>query len=188
MPPSTTSFAPIRKAIGKFDRPALIALIAELHALNQQNRDFLATRFVSTSAGLDKYKKIIRRALYQNIPHENGRISFRDARTAISTYRKSTGDTAGLAELLVYAAECATRYTAEYGDIDGPFYDSLERMYAAAVKTVSTLDQQTAAPFIDRLRAMMNKTENFGWGLHDFMGGEFHGTFGDDCPRQHLCP
>jgi len=170
---ATASFAPIRKAIGKFDRAALIALVGELHALNPQNRDFLAARFVSASDGLDKCKKIILRALCP----ENGCISFRDARAAIGNYRKSTGDTGGLAELYVYAAECATRFTAEYGDIGEPFYNSLERMYAAAAKTTATLDPQTAAPLKERLRAMMDKTRGFGWGLHDVMCQEYETAF-----------
>ena len=180
--PSTTTFAPIRKAIAKFDRPALIALVGELHALNAQNRDFLATRFVSSGNGLDKYKKIIRKALCPNWPNENTSISFRDARKAIGDYRKATGDTEGLAELYVFAAECATQLTLDYGDMDEPFYDSLERMYAAAVKTVKTLAThapQTAAPLIHRLRALVTKTENIGWGLHYFMADEFSENFDD---------
>jgi len=186
--PSTSSFAPIRKAIGKFDRTALIALIGELHALNTQNRDFLATRFVSSNSGLDKYKKIIRKALYPNWPHENTDISFRDARKAISDYRKAAGDSEGIAELYVFASECGVQLTFEYGDINEPFYDSLERMYAAAVKTVATLDPQTAAPLIDRLRALVSKTENMGWGLHDFVSGEFYDNFDDNDDNQATSP
>lgn len=178
--PSATSFAPIRKAIGKFDRPALIALVGELHALNGQNRDFLATRFVSSSHGLDKYKKIIREALFPQLPEEDTDVSFRDARKAIGDYRKAAGDSEGVAELYVYAAECGTQFTLEYGDIDDPFYDSLERMYAAAAKAAAALDSQTAAPLIRRLGALVAKTRNIGWGLHDVMGEEYHNHFGDN--------
>jgi hypothetical protein len=179
MPPPT-SFAAIRKALAPLEREALVKLIGELHALNERNRDFLATRFLAKGGTPERYKKIIRKALCPCLPDEDSDVSFREARRAIGDYRKASGDAAGLAGLLVFAAECGTRFTLEYGDIDEPFYNALENLFADAAKAVSALDAQTAAPLIARLRELLVKVDGtIGWGLHEGFACAFHDAFGE---------
>src|SRR6266700_6112468 len=149
-----TSFSSIRKAIGKHDRNALIALVGELYALSLQNRDFLDARFGTSDATLLRYKKIINDALYPDVMSSKP-VSFRDAKKAIADYRKALGEACDLAELFVYAAECGNQFTCDYGDIDGPFYDSLIRLFQSDVKIVSTLDAKSARPFIARLETVV---------------------------------
>lgn len=180
MPPST-SFAAIRKTLAPLDHAALVKLIGELHALNERNRDFLATRFLAKGDALERYKKIIHKALWPCLSNEDRGVSFREARRAIGDYRKAAaGDAAGLAELLVFAAECGTGFTLEYGDINESFYIALETLFADAVKAVSALDAQTAAPFVDRLRELLAKIDGtIGWGLSDGFAGVFYAAFGE---------
>src|SRR3954464_4950599 len=102
------SFSAGRKVLAGLDREALVTLIGDLYALGPQNRDFLEARFVENDAALDRYKAIIRKALYPDIFARSpaaGRVSFRDARKAIGDFKKARGEATGLAELLVYAAE-----------------------------------------------------------------------------------
>jgi hypothetical protein len=110
-------------------------------------------------------------------------VSFRDAKKAIADYRKSLGDTSGVAELTVYAAECGNQFTCDFGDIDEPFYDSLIRMFESASKIVSTLDQESAKPFISRLGAIVTKASGIGWGYFDSIDGIFAEAF-PDAPQE----
>lgn len=166
------SFSSIKKALAKHDRGAFIALIGELYALAPQNRDFLDTRFAGSDASLQRYKKIIHEALYPDVTSSDP-ISFRDARKAIADYRKAAGEASGVAELTVYAAECGNRFTCDYGDIDGPFYDSLIHMFESAAKVVATLDEKSAAPFVVRLSQIVKKAEGIGWGYYDAIAAIF---------------
>ena len=169
-----SSFPKICKALAGHDKALLIALIAEMHALSPQNRDFLDARFLTDGAALERYKRTIKLALFPDIDDP---VSFRDARKAISDYRKAIGQDAGVAEPLVYAAECGNQFTCDYGDIDGPFYDALIRMFASAVKAVKKLDRREAGPFVGRLAAVVKKSDCIGWGYHDCIADEFADAF-----------
>jgi hypothetical protein len=173
-----SSFSSVRKALANHDRNALVALIGELYVLNAQNRDFLDARFAGDDSALRRYKKLIEKALYPDVM-SSAPVSFRDARKAIADYRKALGAPSGLAELLVYAVECGNQFTCDYGDIDGPFYDSLERMFEAAVKTVSDLEAEIAAPFIIRLATVVRKAQGIGWGYYDSIADIFSLAFPD---------
>ena len=170
------TFAAIRKALVKHDRTTLVALIGELYVLNHQNRDFLDARFAAGESTLQRYREIIHEALYPNVMRSTP-VNFRDARKAISDYRKAKGEPRGLAELFVFAAECGNRFTCDYGDIDGPFYDSLIRMFESAVKAVSTLESKDAAPFIARLKTVVTKANGIGWGYYDSIADLFFEAF-----------
>jgi len=156
----------IRRFIEKQDKATLVSLICDLYSISPQNRNFLETRFIPASGGLEKYKKIITKALYPDVI-SNGRISFRDAKKAISDYKKAVGTGTGLAELLVYAFECGNNFTCEYGDMDEPFYDSMIRLFNLAVDTLAALDPPLADSFIRRLSTAVKKANCIGWGYYD---------------------
>ena len=173
-----SSYSVIRKALAQHDRSALVDLIGELYALNAQNRDFLDARFSGNDSALIRYKKIIHEALYPEVMSSTP-VSFREAKKAIADYRKALGEALGLAELTVYAAECGNQYTCDCGDIDGPFYDSLIRMFNSAAKIVATLDTNDAKPFVARLGTVVKKADGIGWGYYDCIADIFSEAFPD---------
>ena len=146
--------------------------------MSGQNRDFLDARFSGTDSALPRYKKLIDEALYPDVMTSDP-VSFRAAKKAIADYRKALGEPSGLAELLVYAAERGNQFTCDYGDIDGPFYDSLVHMFDSAVKSVSTLEADVASPFISRLAKVVQRAEGIGWGYYDSIAGIFSEAFPD---------
>lgn len=46
----------------------------------------------------------------------------------VTDYRQLTGDVLGVLDLMLTFVEMGTRFTAQYGDIDEPFYEGLELM------------------------------------------------------------
>jgi hypothetical protein len=168
-------FSFVRKAIADYDRAALVGLIRDLHSLSEENRAFLDARFrpANDTKSLEHYKKIVSEALYVDLPFEDRDISFRDARKALSDYRKAIGRETGLAELLVLGAEKGTRFTLDYGNIDEPFYDSLERMFHDAVTHVAAMDPSVAEPWRERLKIVVNKARNMGWGFYDTIASSY---------------
>jgi hypothetical protein len=46
----------------------------------------------------------------------------------VTDYRQLTGDVLGTLDLMLTFVEMGTRFTAQYGDIDEPFYEGLELM------------------------------------------------------------
>ena len=72
------------------------------------------------------------------------------------------------AELMVFYVETCVRFTLEYGDIDEPFYNSMESMYERVLKHVVTFKIEEL--FRERLKAIVDDTEGMGLGFHDGLG------------------
>ncbi len=160
------------------DREGLVKILGDLYSLSSQNRDFLVARFVPCALSIENYKKTIRKSLYPNVMG-SGKVSFRDAKKAISDYKKAIGAGVGLAELIVYAVECGNDFTCDYGDIDEPFYESMTRLFELAAKTVKELGPEEAEPFVGRLGVVVDKADCVGWGYSDSISAIFEETFPD---------
>ena len=172
------TFSSVRKSLVTLDRDGLVAILGDLYSLSSQNRDFLVARFVPGAPSLEKYKKTIRKSLYPNVMG-SGKISFREAKKAISDYKKAIGSGIGLAEIIVYAVECGNDFTCDYGNIDEPFYDSMARLFELATKEVKNLNHEESAPFIVRLSVVVDKADRIGWGYHDAISATFADAFAD---------
>jgi hypothetical protein len=91
------------------------------------------------------------------------------AKQAISAYRKAVGDTAGLAELMVFYCERAAGFCNDLGNRDEVFFDALVRMFEQALKAIGQLpapDRDVLLPRLDRVRII---SHNFGSGVADDM-------------------
>lgn len=69
----------------------------------------------------------------------NQPVKLSAARKAISDYRKAVGDAEGLAELMSFYAECGIEYTVAMGDIDEPFYISVEKVFLEGLKMLKNV-------------------------------------------------
>lgn len=66
---------------------------------------------------------------------------------------------------MFYYVEQGVKYTLEYGDIDEPFYNSMESMYYNALELIKKdclFDQ-----FSSRCQKIVSDTLGIGWGFHD---------------------
>ncbi len=61
--------------------------------------------------------------------------------------------------------------TKEYGDIDEPFYCSMESMYESAIKFIT--EEGLFKEFSDRLFTIVEDTSNMGWGFHDTLSDTY---------------
>jgi hypothetical protein len=73
--------------------------------------------------------------------------------------------------------ECGHKFTLDYGDIDGDFYDSLMEVYGQAIKKVLTLPDHEQGDFRKRLKKIMLSSDGIGWGYHDGLCDEYYGSF-----------
>lgn len=90
------------------------------------------------------------------------------ARTALNDYKKVSGDLESNIDLMVSYVENGTELTLKYGDMWGAFYTSLENVYIDILKTLAKLENRHLIDkFKPRLIALVDKTEDIGWGYHD---------------------
>ena len=122
---------------------------------------------------LKKYKAAIRKEFFPE--HGFGKANRSVARKAVADYKKVSGDPAGLADVMLYFVEMGVKFTNEYGDIDEPFYNSMERMFHKALQHLVAFGLQD--DFEDRCRRIVSDSAHTGWGFHDVLSDLFHNVY-----------
>ena len=173
------TWSDVKAALVNLDKKQMLNLVADLYRLSNENKTFLNSRFEVGGNPLGPYKKIIEECMYPDI-YSDKPIQISKAKKAISNYSKATGDPAGEAELMICFVECGNTFTVKFGDIDGPFYDALNRMYRRTINKVLTLSEKQQAEFKNRLKAIMTSSSNIGWGYHDMLCDDYYGAFPED--------
>jgi hypothetical protein len=172
------SWFDLKTALARLDPQGLLELISNMYDFSKDNKNFLHTRFSIGDDILEPYKKIIKECMYPDIPNESVRIM--QAKQAISDYSNAIRDAKGETELSTYFVECGNRFTLDYGDIDGDFYDSLMEVYGQAIKKVLTLPDHEQVDFRKRLKKIMLSSDGIGWGYHDGLCDDYYGSFKDE--------
>ncbi|PIE35467.1 hypothetical protein CSA56_04080 [candidate division KSB3 bacterium] len=119
---------------------------------------------------VEKYKAVIEKEFFTNRGFGKARRSV--ARKAVSDYKKVSGDPVGLADLMLFFVETGVRFTNEYGDIDEPFYISMESMYQKALQHIFKYGLHYH--FEDRCQRIVYNSAHTGWSFHDILSEIFY--------------
>lgn len=102
---------------------------------------------------------------------------------SVTDYRERTGDILGALELMLAFVETGTRFTNEFGDIDGPFYEGLELMLDDfRVLLLAHPELYEEANLAQRLADLSKNAGWLGWGYGDYVTeqvAEIQQHFGD---------
>jgi hypothetical protein len=167
-PAARPSWTDVKAELESFDRPGLLGLIQDLYAAHKDNQMFLHARFGLGAEVLKPYKETLDRWLWPDVLR-NQDTSVVKAKQAISSYRKAVGDSAGLAELMVFYCERAAGFCSDIGNQDGGYFDALVRMFEQALKAIAQLSDRDRNALIGRLDEVRAVSHNFGYGVGDVM-------------------
>ncbi len=163
---TTYSWKNIRSVLTEASHKDLLRLVGDLYALQKENRNFLHARFIKNGDTLAPYKDAIEQYVSPAEPWKHPvKLSF--ARKAIADYRKAVGDPEGLAELMLFYAECGVSFTLDFGDIDEPFYNSVEGVFSDGLQTLKRCEPEIVGKLLPRFVNAVQKTDGMGWGFHD---------------------
>src|SRR3954451_20197414 len=164
----------LRQYLAERSQAELVADIAELFTRFDVVKDYYQLQIGGASPEvLAKYKALIEKEFFPARGEPRGRLSV--ARKAISDYRKLSPAASSVIDLMLYYVEIGVRFTKTYGDIDEPFYNSLESMYTSAVKLIG--EQRLHAEFEPRCHRIVTNTRKIGWGFHDTLGEIYSDAF-----------
>lgn len=155
----------------------LVDDIVDLYKKFPAVKDYYQNR-MAPAAGqqlLEKYKAIIQKEFFPT--RGFGKLRLAVARKAITDYQKVSDSIPDLAHLMLFYVEMGVRFTKTYGDINGPFYDSMETMYERAAKFVAK--HKLKEQFAFRFEEIVRKTADMGWGFHDFLSQVYYEFFDD---------
>ena len=162
----------LKTYLNQRSREQLIADIADLFTKFRVVRNYYQARLypVDEEQLVRKYKTVIQREFFPERGFGKARRSV--ARQAISEYKKVSRDPLGLADLMIFFVEMGVRFTNEYGDIDEPFYNSMESMYHKALQHIMKYAVQDT--FELRCRKIVDDSYHTGWGFHDTLSEMFY--------------
>ena len=176
----------VKRAVKEWERAELLGLLRDLFQRSTENRDFLAARVLPETAGrvaAEGYRRRIIKAFYPRGAQPADRPAFAEARRAIRDYRKAAADPPGTLDLMIMYVETGTRYTLEFGDIDGPFYDSLCSMLQMIEREMKANGgREIYERFRPRLLDLVDRAGPLAWGYGDYLSdtvGELEDTFSD---------
>jgi hypothetical protein len=164
----STGWQNIRRQLDDWSKPALVALVKDLHDASPDNRDFLLARFQAeenAGAALEKYR---RKIVEQFFPARgDGKLKLAEARKAIRDYRKATGNLMGTIDLMLTYVENGTEFTHEFGDINESFYNSLESVLNEMAQQLMHDGTELYPRFRERIRRLATLADGIGWGYGD---------------------
>jgi hypothetical protein len=131
------------------------------------------------AAILKKYKKIIEDEFFPEYGFGDGRLSV--AKKAISEYKKVSTNLYNIADIMLYYVEQGVQFTKTYGDIDEPFYNSMESVYSQALKFMAK--HSLCSKFQNRCKKIVNDTYEMGWGFHDSLNEMYENIFSSNQTR-----
>jgi hypothetical protein len=165
----------IRRQLADWSKPALIALVKDLHDLSPDNRDFLLARFQAeenVGAALEKYRQKI---VEQFFPARgDGKLKLAEARKAIRDYRNATGNLTGTIDLMLTYVENGTEFTHEFGDINESFYNSLESVLNEMAQLLLREGAEFYPRFRERVQRLTSHADHIGWGYGDAVRDQVH--------------
>ena len=173
MTKTSITWIELRKALEELPADQLVGLLKGLHDLSPQNKAWLRSKVLPTgqdSAYLEEYRQKVVKLIYNSARNFPDMPHFRDAKKVITEYRRSTKDLWGTLDLMLTCVERGHAFTNDFGDIDGPFYDTLSNMlehFAIELK-----ESPARRELYDRFRPRlmeMNRTADIGWGYGDFV-------------------
>ena len=166
----------LKKNLKDSSKEELIKEIIELFKKNSFVKDYYILKYdtESNSSVLDKHKDIIENEFFPKRGDGKARLSV--ARKSITEFKKLSQDKIQLAELMIFYVEEGVKFTNCYGDIDEPFYLSMESMYEKVVKFI--ISAKLEDMFKCRCLEIVNDTAGMGWGFHDQLSAIYHEYLG----------
>jgi len=159
------SLTELKKRLSYKSNAELIEEISELYKKFPAVKEYYQSSIFGDDASiLEKYKDIVNGEFLMR-GNRFPKIRLSVARKAVTDFKKISSSTQSIADIMVTYVEAGVSCTVEFGDIDEPFYNSMESMYETALKYI--VKEHLFAEFNSRLSAIVHNTRNTGWGFHD---------------------
>lgn len=175
MAPSKTNLTTLKQHLKQASKEELIDEISELFKTFKSVKEYYQLKLSPETEQYvgENYKQTIEHEFFPARGFGKARLSA--ARKAVNDYKKVCRDPAALVDMMLFYVEQGVKFTDAYGDIDEPFYNSMESMFESATKAIAKYGLQGVAK--RRCRTIVQDTSQTGWGFHDALREIYQATF-----------
>lgn len=166
----------LKQNLSQLSKDQLIKHIIELNKRYKSVKEYHSIFFnQDIDTMIKKYKKQIENEFYPMRGNPKMRLSV--ARKAITEAKKLGLPAENMADLMLYYVETGVAFTNDYGDIDEPFYNSMESMFEKAL--VFMQKESVIDAFKQRIKTIAQNSEDTGWGFGDYINNLNYEFYGD---------
>ena len=123
----------------------------------------------------DKYKEIITNEFFPKRGYGKARLSV--AKKAINDFKKISDKPSLIVEIMLHYVEQGVDFTDQYGDIDSPFYDSMEKMFEEALRLA---EKNNLLFFFQKNCEEIVNEACEGWGFKDGLADTYYEFYDTD--------
>lgn len=161
----------LKAFLNELSAEELRAEIIKLYERFTPVQDYYRMELTSdTSEILNDYKARIEKEYFPSRGFGKARSS--ETRKIEIEFKKIAVFKKDVIELILFKVEIMIQYSIEYGDINEPFYITLEKSYENACKMIH--DEKLLSFFKGKCHKLLNLTYNFGWGVHENMKDNYY--------------
>ncbi|MCI5179245.1 MAG: hypothetical protein D3911_07970 [Candidatus Electrothrix sp. AW3_4] len=128
---------------------------------------------------LEKYKDIITHEFFPKRGYGKARLSV--AKKAISDFKKISDKPHLIVDIMLHYVEEGVNYTAQYGDINEPFYNSMEKMFEDALEIAKKHNE--LSQFQELCEELVSEACQ-GWGFQDGLNCIYDEFYDNSTPRK----
>lgn len=163
---TVANWSALKVRLSNLDAAALVALLQDLYGASKDNQAFLNARFDLGNDVLSPYKTTIDRWL-SPVVFRGQDVSVSKAKKAVADFKKTGGQPAGLAELMVFYCERAAEFSAEVGLDDRIYLNALVSMFGQAVTAIAGLPVELQEAMVNRLANVRRISRDLGYGVRE---------------------
>lgn len=170
------SIPELKKQLKTYKADELVSIIVDNYKSSEDVKRYIHMMLEPESTENQLFDEAKKKMLHQFFPDRgHPKLKLSEAKKAISEFGKLCNNHARTIDLMIYYVELGVGFTNSYGDIDEPFYYSMESMYQNAINKIRT-DSGSGLYhlFRDRLKGIVRNTDGIGWGFHDQLAGMFY--------------
>lgn len=160
------SWSGVKSALRALDAVGLTAVIRDLYDASPGNRRFLHARFLGSDTELEKYRALIRDAVYPNLLGRKP-VRIGEAQRLVRHFEQATGHSAGTLDLLLTLVEAGSDLAADTGHGDYAYFGALEKMLVEAIARIRSLPATEWPQWQERLDGIVTRSASIGWGYCD---------------------
>ncbi len=143
-------------------------LIKQIIELNKKYKDVKTYyEFSINPDGKTKTEQLKEKVSECFYPKRGYKLDLKVARKIVNDFKKLSPGEEFVADLMLHYVECGVAYTNDFGDISGPFYDSIASMFKEACTLISNNDLVNV--FDARCQEILKDSADVGWGFHDYL-------------------
>jgi len=166
----------LKKMLQSMDKAEITSLILEMYDTKKEIKEYLDyVVSPNETEQFAKAKQIIENEYFPAKGCPKERLSV--AKKAISDFSKLKPSPELEAELMIFLVECGCRFTHEYGDINEPFYISMEKNFERALKFMAK--HNLLERFRPNAENCVKWSSPCGWGFADGIESIFYDFYSE---------